>query len=137
MSRAARFALITIILHVLVSAMHGTAHRTLNVELSRAQIVFIAIVITIAPLLAGLLIWRGATTAGAIMLALSMAGSLVFGVYYHFVLISPDHVSHLAGIPGTIPVIMFQATAVLLALLEGLGVIAGIMLLKSDAAPAG
>jgi Na+/proline symporter len=109
----------------------------LNVELSRSQLLFIAIVITIAPLLAGLLIWRGATRAGAIMLALSMAGSLVFGVYHHFVLISPDHVSHLPGIPGTIPVIMFQVTAVLLALLEGLGVIAGIMALKSDASTAG
>jgi hypothetical protein len=136
-SRAARFALITIILHALVSAIHGTAHRTLNVELSRSQLVFIAIVITIAPLFAGLLIWRGATKAGAMMLALSMAGSLVFGVYHHFVLISPDHVSHLPGIPGAIPVIMFQATAVLLALVEGLGVVAGIMVLKSDAAPAG
>ena len=137
MSRAARFALITIILHALVSAVHATAHRTLNVELSRSQIVFVAIVITIAPLLAGLLIWSGAMKAGAILLAFSMAGALVFGVYHHFVLISPDHVSHLPGIPGTIPVLMFQATAMLLALVEGLGVMAGIMALKSNTAPAG
>ena len=137
MSRAARLALITIILHALVTAGHATAHRTLNVELSRSQIIFIAIVIVIAPLLAGLLIWSRATKAGAIILALSMAGALVFGVYYHFVLISPDHVSHLPGIPGTIPVLVFQITAVLLALVEGLGVIAGLMALKNDKASAG
>lgn len=137
MSKAARVALLTIIVHALVSALHGWAHQVLNVELSRFQLLFIAIVITCGPVLAGLLIWKGVQRAGAIILALSMAGALVFGVYYHFVLVSPDHVSHLPGIAGSTEAIIFQVSAVLLALVEGIGVLVGIMALKSDAALAG
>ncbi len=130
MPRAVRFALITIITHALVAWLHGIAHRMLNVELSRPQFLFVILVIVIAPLLAGVLLWKNAKTAGAILLALSMAGSLVFGLYHHFVLISPDHVFHIPGIPGTFRVIAFQITAVLLVLIEGGGVIAGIRVLK-------
>ena len=133
MSRAARLALITIIAHALVAALHASAHRRLNVELSSSQLVFIGIVIVVAPLLAGLLIWRGSQRAGALLLAFSMTGAFLFGVINHFMLISPDHVQHLPGIQGTPPVLMFQITAVLLALVEGLGVIAGIMGLKREA----
>ncbi len=109
----------------------------LNVELSRPQFLFVTLVIVIAPLVAGLLLFKNARGAGAILLALSMAGAFVFGLYHHFVLVSPDHVSHIPGTPGTLWVIAFQITAVLLTLIEALGVLAGIMALKKDAALAG
>jgi len=136
-TRAARFALIVIIAHALIVALHGSAHRRLNVELSSSQLVFIGIVIIVAPLLAGLLIWRGSQKVGPLLLAFSMTGALLFGVINHFMLISPDHVQHLPGIQGTPPVLMFQITAVLLALIEGIGVIAGIMALKREMVSAG
>ena len=136
MSRAARFALIVIIAHAVISSLHGSAHRRLGIELSPAQLVFIAIVIIVAPLLAGLLIWKGTRTAGALLLAFSMAGAFLFGVINHFVLISPDHVQHVPGLPGSPRVLLFQITAVLLALVEAIGVIAGLMALKRDAASA-
>jgi len=136
-SRAARFALIVIIAHAVISSLHASAHRSLNIELSPPQLVFIAIVIIVAPLAAGLLLWKGSRTAGALLLAFSMAGAFLFGVVNHFMFISPDHVLHVPGLPGSPRVLMFQITAVLLALVEGIGVIAGIMALKRDGVRAG
>ena len=55
-----------------------------------------------------------------------MVGSLVFGFLYHYIIISPDHVSHLP--PGTAQG-MFRLTAVLLIVTEALGVlVAGLAL---------
>jgi hypothetical protein len=56
-----------------------------------------------------------------------MAGSLIFGAIYHYVIISPDHVSHLpAGdAQGT-----FRMTAVLLILTELVGVAVGLWALR-------
>lgn len=124
-------------MHALIAWLHGIAHRMLKVELSRPQVLFVILIIVIAPLAAGILLFKKIRGAGAILLALSMAGAFVFGLYYHFVLVSPDHVSHIPGTPGTFWVIAFQITAVLLALIEALGVIAGIMAVKKDAALAG
>ncbi len=109
----------------------------LKIELSKPQYWFVILVIVIAPLLAGVLLFKNARAAGAILLALSMAGAFVFGLDHHFVLISPDHIFHIPGIDGTFWVIAFQVTAVLLALIEGVGVIAGIRALKTGAALAG
>jgi hypothetical protein len=47
-----------------------------------------------------------------------MAGSLVFGVVNHFVLVSADHVGHVDPHVRT----LFTTTAVLLAVTEALGV---------------
>ena len=132
MSKAVRFALILIGTHAAIAALHGTAHRVLNIELSRSQLLFIAAVILIAPLLAGALLLKQAVSSGAILLTLSMAGSLVFGLYNHFILIGPDHVFHLPGIPGSLWVTAFQVTAALLALSEAVGVVAGLLVLRRD-----
>jgi hypothetical protein len=52
-----------------------------------------------------------------------MAGSLVFGVVNHFVIVSPDHVSHVPAEWST----LFTVTAVLLAVLEAAGTAAGVL----------
>ena len=63
--------------------------------------------------------------AGGALLALSMAGALVFGVYYHFILPGPDHVTHIS-LPVSLDMRdIFDVSAVLLALFECLGVLAG------------
>jgi hypothetical protein len=132
MSKAARFALVVIVTHAAITALHGTAHRVLDVELSRSQLLFIAAVILVAPLVAGVLLLKRAASSAGIILTLSMAGALVFGLYNHFVLVGPDHVFHVPGIRGSLWVRAFQATAALLALSEGAGVGAGLLLLRRN-----
>jgi hypothetical protein len=68
-----------------------------------------------------------APRAGAWLLLLSMAASLAFGAYYHFLAIGPDNVGSISsGSWGTV----FLASSVLLVLIEALGVGAGIALLR-------
>ncbi len=129
---ALRFAFAIILIHLLVSVLHGAAHRVLTISLTRAQEFFVVAVITIAPLVAGLLLTLKLRRAGGALLAASMAGALLFGVYYHFLEISPDHVAHLPAGPTGWKII-FQTTAVLLALTEGMGCWAGVQTLKSGA----
>ena len=119
-----------ILAHVVVNLAHGVAHRELAIPLSRSQELFIITVIGIAPLLAGVLIWKRSKFGGGLLLAAALASSLVFGVWNYFVAISPDHVSHLpmTGTPGWR--ILFQATAILLVPTEGLGCWAALRLLK-------
>jgi len=130
MQKGVRFALGMILAHVAVNAVHGAAHRELAIPLSRSQELFIVLVIGIAPVLAGALIWRGIAFGGGLLLGASLAGALVFGIWNHFVAISHDHVSHLpiTGTPGWR--ILFQATAILLVPTEGLGCWAALRLLK-------
>ena len=46
----------------------------------------------ILPLLAMALVWTVRKRLGLILLWLSMSASLLFGLYHHFAVISPDHV---------------------------------------------
>jgi Na+/proline symporter len=129
-SRALRFALAIIIAHAAVGSLHAAAHQILGVEASPLQLLFIIAIIMLAPLVAALLLWKRVAATGALLLVASMAGSLIFGVFNHFVAISPDHVSHVAMMPQKFWALIFQITAALLALLEALGIWAGIRLLK-------
>lgn len=86
-------------------------------------------VIAIAPLVAMLLLWTRYARPGLVVLVVSMAGSLIFGVIYHFVVVSPDHVSHLP--PGDAQG-LFRMTAVLLMLTELFGVVVGLLGLRSN-----
>src|SRR5262245_13871832 len=82
--------------HLIISMVHGTAHAGANVPLSRAANLFVFIV-TVAGPLAGLALMWATERAGAVVIAIAMAGSLVFGVLNHFVFVSPDHVMHVAN----------------------------------------
>lgn len=126
----ARLALATIAAHASVVALHAAAHQILGVAATPPQTVFIVVFIMLAPVAAGVLVWRGFGAAGSSVLAVSMAGSLLFGLYYHFVLDSPDHVSHVSAMSPAAWAVLFQLTALLLALTEALGVYAGLRLLK-------
>jgi hypothetical protein len=114
------FAGITVvIIHLIVAAIHGMAHRKLGIDLSFLQKLFVITIITAAPILAMILLPTRAFTAGAALLVFSLAGSLLFGILYHFVIHSNDHVLHLPSSRWKLP---FQITAVLLSLTELLGV---------------
>jgi hypothetical protein len=109
--------------HAIVAAWHGMAHARLGVDLNAWQQTYVAIVIVLAPLVAVVMLWTRRARWGYALLAVAMAGSLVFGVYHHYIAISPDHVSHLP--PGDWQE-MFRLTALLLAGTEALGMCSGL-----------
>lgn len=118
---------IAVLAHLVVNVLHGRAHGDLNVGLNAWQNVYVIVVILIAPLIAMLLLWTRYARMGLVLLVVSMAGALIFGAMYHYVIISPDHVSHLP--PGAAQG-MFRLTALLLILTELFGVVAGLMGLR-------
>lgn len=105
-----------VLAHLIISMVHGTAHSKAQVPLSLAANVFVFAVIVAGPLIGLGLAWPS-RRLGAWLIALTMAGSLVFGLVNHFVLASPDHITHVD--PNWRP--LFTITAVLLAITEGLG----------------
>ena len=108
--------------------LHGQAHDKLSVGLSSWQNIYVLVVIAIAPLVAMLLLWTRFIRMGLLVLVVSMAASLIFGVAYHYVVVSPDHVSHLP--PGDAQG-QFRVTAMLLVLTELFGVVVGLLGLRS------
>ena len=118
-----RLAWLIILLHFLISTVHGMAHLRLGITLSTFQSTYVLLVITLAPILAAVLLWARRVRGGFFLLALSMAGSLVFGLYWHYVAESPDNVFHLHE--GTLQS-LFRSTALLLAVSEACGVVLGL-----------
>jgi len=120
---------VAVLAHLVVSIVHGRAHEGLSVGLSNWQNIYVLTVILIAPLIAMLLTWTRLARSGLILLVISMAGSLIFGVAYHYVVISPDHVSHIP--PGDAQG-LFRTTALLLVLTELFGVVVGLWALRES-----
>jgi hypothetical protein len=114
---------LAVLAHAIVALVHGVAHARLGVELSTWQQGYVAVVIVFAPLLAAGMLWTRLARWGCVLLAASMAGSMVFGVYHHYVAVSPDHVSHLP--PGDWQG-AFRRTALLLAVTESFGLAVGL-----------
>lgn len=110
--------------HFLSVVLHSAAHEILSVKATPAQLGFIVPVIIVAPLVAGLMLPRF-ERAGAVVLTVSMLGSLVFGLYYHFIADTIDHVAHVARLRPAFWSAMFQTTAYLLLVSEALGAAAG------------
>jgi hypothetical protein len=115
-------ATIIVVAHLAVSLVHGAAHSGAAVPLSALQNVFVWVVILAGPL-AALWLIRTGRPLGPELLALTMGGSLVFGIVNHFVIESADHVAHITADAWRLP---FQLTAVGLALLEAAGTAVGI-----------
>ena len=129
MKRVALYGTVVVLMHLVVGLLHGRAHTELQIGLSSFQTLFVVGVITIAPLLAMVLLWTQRRRLGLVLLTASMAGACVFGLYYHFVVPSPDHVAHVpAGLWGD----LFRMTAVLLALSEALGFVLGLVWLRTQ-----
>ena len=91
-------------------------------ELNSFQETYAAIVIVAAPVVAAVLLWTRYSRAGLLLLCGSMVGSLLFGLYFHYVAISADHVSYLP--PGDAQG-LFRLTALLLLLSETFGLAVG------------
>ena len=116
-----------VLAHFVISTVHGAAHAGANIPLSRSANLFVYVVILAGPLVGLALAWP-AVRLGSMLVAVTMAAALVFGVVNHFVLDSPDHVRHVEPQWRT----LFAATAVLLAVTEALGCWLAICLARID-----
>jgi len=124
--RAATYGTAIVLVHLLANLVHGAAHFELHIDLSAAEKLFVAAVILAGPLLAMAWLWTQWQRLGFGLLALTMAGSLAFGLYHHFVAMGPDHVgAQVAGLWGT----TFVVTACLLFLAEAVGTYIGVRFL--------
>ena len=121
-TRFATLVVIVVLVHLAVNLAHGWAHLTIPVPNTPAQNAFIIPVIGIAPLVAAWLVVKGRISAGAFLLALSMLGSFLFGVAYHYVIQSPDHVAH---VPAGDAASVFRGSALALAVVEAAGFLIG------------
>ena len=104
-------------IHLAASVWHGSAHTQLAITLPPEKNLFVYGVILIAPLAAAGLVWTRHFSIGVWVFFLSMLGALIFGVYHHYVVVSPDHIGHLpAGSQASHS--RFIASAAVIALLE-------------------
>ena len=131
MKKAAVYGTVFVLIHLVFNLLHARAHTELQIGGSPFPLLFVVGVIMIAPLLALVLLWTKHQRLGLVLLTASMAGACVFGLYYHFVIPSPDHVAHVpAGFWGDI----FRMTAVVLAIMEGLSAAVGLSWLYTETA---
>jgi hypothetical protein len=128
-----RTVLAVVVLHFAIVVLHSIAHQVLPVKATPAQLAFIIPVIIVAPVLAGFLLSKF-NTAATVLLTASMIGSFVFGVYYHFIADTIDHVNHVAHLQPAFWSQMFQITAYLLAISEVFGAAIGFILLSRQRA---
>ena len=121
-----RIALLIVAFHFAVVVLHSIAHESLAVKASPAQLAFIFPVIIVAPVVAGFMLLKF-EKFGTVLLTVSMFGSFVFGVYYHFIAETIDHVAHVARLEPLFWSQMFVATSYLLAISEMLGTAVGMV----------
>ena len=124
-----RLSIAVVAIHAMVTVAHSAAHMSLKILMNGWQNVYILVVIVLLPVVAGYLIWKRARS-GYLILFLSMLGALVFGGYYHFVLAGADNVSTVVHHAMRSWAQVFQVSALLLALVEFAGVVAGIVGLR-------
>ena len=120
-------------IHLAATLWHGDAHTRLAINLPPAKTVFVLVVILIAPIVAAALVWTRYASIGLWLFVISMLGAFLFGVYHHYLMVSPDNVSHLpAGNPEFHS--QFTSSAAIIALLELLSTLAGAYFLSTQRA---
>ena len=118
-----RLGILVVIVHAIVTIPHSIAHTNLNIAMDTWQNIYIFLVILIVPIVATVLIWKR-RPSGFMLLTISMIGSLLFGVYYHFIAIGSDNVFTL---PASSWASTFKLTAWLLAITELAGAVVGLL----------
>ncbi len=123
LNRSAQYATAIVVAHLLVSIVHGLAHNELRVGLAPLNQLFVIVVVFVGPLIATMLLWTAKKRLGLILLSLSMFGSWLFGLYHHFLAVSPDHIHFQpSGGWGT----TFVLTSYLLLITETIGTYLGV-----------
>jgi hypothetical protein len=116
--KIAQFGTAVVVIHAIANGLHGLAHVEIPVPLSLLQSLFVGMIIFLAPIIAAVLLWTPFYRIGSWLLLGAMAGSLLFGVYNHYIVISPDHFTQVSFAGWGL---LFQVTALLIALVDGLG----------------
>ena len=123
MNRSTKYATAVIVAHLLGNIVHGLTHRELHVGLAPLASIFVIVVVLVFPLIAMGLLWAAKARLGLILLSIAMFGSLLFGLYHHFLAVSRDHIhSQPSSGWGT----MFVLTAYLLLITEAIGTYVGV-----------
>ena len=123
MNRPAGYVTAIIVAHLLLSIAHGLAHLELHVGLVRPDVIFVILVVLLLPLVAMGLVWTAEKRLGLILLSLSMSASLLFGMYHHFMVMSPDHVRSQPPNPWGLAYVL---TAYGLSITEAIGTYLGV-----------
>ncbi|MFB3921854.1 MAG: hypothetical protein ACE145_09040 [Terriglobia bacterium] len=121
--KLAAYATAIVLAHLVVTIVHGNAHAKLGVNLGVAGMAFVWAAVIVGPLVAMALLWTRWQKPGLVLLSLTMAGSLLFGVINHFLVSGNDHVGHQG--PGAAAT-LFAVSAVGLAVTEALGTLCGV-----------
>jgi hypothetical protein len=123
MRRAAAYGTAMVVLATVANLLHAVSHVGQEVmSLEVWQWAYVICVIFISPIAAAVLLWTPLPLAGAWLLLVSMAGSFVFDLAYHFPIPGPDNVFTLQPGMWLIP---FWVTSVLLVVVSGLGCLMG------------
>ena len=130
--KIAQYGIAIAVIHAIANGLHGLAHIKIPVALSLVQSLFVGVVIFPLPIIAAILLWTQFYRLGGWLLLGSLAGSFFFGLYNHFIVISPDHVSQVAFVGWGM---LFQITAVLILIVDGLGCWISIQVLKTSQQP--
>ena len=124
-----------VVVHFVVAGVHGVAHVGAGVALTAAQLVFVVVVITAAPVYGLYRHYRGPGAQGAAILVASMAASLVFGWIFHFVADTPDDVAQVEPDVVGAWARTFASSAYAVAGIELLGTLLAVALLRSALSP--
>ena len=84
------FLVVVAAVHLVIGGVHQYAHAVAEVNNSSLQVLFIVLVVTIAPWAALWVAWTRNLTIGAVVFSVAMLASLVFGLVLHFAVESPD-----------------------------------------------
>ena len=120
--------LVVAALHLIVGMVHHYAHVIAGVQNTTLELLFILLVVTIAPWAAVYVVWKRNLRTGAALFSLSMAASFLFGYLLHFVIDSPDHHAKVMEIRSGV----FFHSAVGLALVEFAGLVFGSYIFLRD-----
>ena len=126
--KVAQYGTTIVIMHAIAHGLHGLAHKQIPIPLSLLQSVFVGVVILLVPIIAAVLLSSQFDRIGSWLLLYSMAAASLFGIYNHYIVISPDHVSHVSFTGWGL---LFQATAILTLIVDGLGCWISISALKA------
>ncbi|MDF5717702.1 MAG: hypothetical protein PUP93_28500 [Rhizonema sp. NSF051] len=126
--KIAQYGTAIAVLHALINGLHGLAHIEIPVALSLLQSLFVGIVIFLTPIIAAVLLWTQFYRIGSWLFVISIAGSLLFGIYNHFIVMSPDHVSQITFAGWGM---LFRVTAILILIVDGFGCWFGMWALKT------
>ena len=126
MSRSDRqlrgWLLAIVVVQFVVATWHGVAHARVPVPLTPLQTLFVVVVILSLPFFGAGMMWSPRKRDAALIITLSMCGSLVFGFLNHFVLHSPDHMTEVSEHAWRHT---FVLSAALVAVTEAIGTVFG------------